>query len=218
MSSCSDHNVGQMLHAYELGMLEQDEERQFEIHMIECNHCRAELARSSDLATLIRSEPNTCETTDQLRDYKVDDSRSWFSRNYVPVSAMLAVLCLILIYPAFHWVTNSGDGSRHVVPIDRVLTLLQSRSESDNSSFKPTERIVLVVGWAGVAVGKDYNLTITRADTGDIVYYSPTTRFNESGLAELLIEPNTLPTGNYVVRISNSNGTGEWDDLAFQCK
>lgn len=218
MSSCSDQIVGRMLHAYELGMLEEDEEQRFEIHLITCSFCQSQLARSSDLVKAMKGEQINTSETGLASDEVADGARSWLARNYVSVTAVLAVLCLVLTYPAFHWLAASGDGSGHVVPIDRRLTLLQNRSDSDNSSFNRTERIIIVAGWAGVMVGQDYDLTITRVESGDLVFHGHTTRFNESGLVELLIEPSTFPAGNYVVRIRNSDGSGDWDDLTFQCK
>lgn len=53
MNNCTDKSFERNTHAYELGILSADEERKFEIHLIECNRCFSEVLRFQNQASLL---------------------------------------------------------------------------------------------------------------------------------------------------------------------
>ena len=41
MDKCIDTKLGEQLFAYELGVLDEESLARFEVHLLECNYCRA---------------------------------------------------------------------------------------------------------------------------------------------------------------------------------
>jgi hypothetical protein len=57
MSECVEPKLEAMLHAYELGMLDDSERRAFEIHLMECDTCFEKVKRFASPASLLRENP-----------------------------------------------------------------------------------------------------------------------------------------------------------------
>jgi tetratricopeptide (TPR) repeat protein/TolB-like protein len=58
MSQCTDQRFRQMLHAYELGMLNDDDRRQVELHLLDCPDCFNYIQSRQDSASLLREDPD----------------------------------------------------------------------------------------------------------------------------------------------------------------
>ncbi len=56
MSECTNQHYKKLLHAYELGMLDENERRLFEIHLLECEYCLEMAQKSKKAVQLMRSD------------------------------------------------------------------------------------------------------------------------------------------------------------------
>ena len=66
MSGCTDKRFAQMLYAYELGMLSDEEQRELELHLLDCDDCFRNVAEFRRAAGLIRSDPEVRVTVDRV--------------------------------------------------------------------------------------------------------------------------------------------------------
>ncbi len=55
MSKCIDPQLGKMLKAYELGLLQDKEREEFELHLLDCLYCHRQALEFKDAATLMRN-------------------------------------------------------------------------------------------------------------------------------------------------------------------
>ncbi|UCC44669.1 MAG: tetratricopeptide repeat protein [Candidatus Zixiibacteriota bacterium] len=62
MSECIDKQLGRLLHAYELGMLSEEESDALEVHMLECMYCNDKVRQLQNTCDLLRHSP-------ELRDF-----------------------------------------------------------------------------------------------------------------------------------------------------
>ncbi|MBU0982371.1 MAG: zf-HC2 domain-containing protein, partial [candidate division Zixibacteria bacterium] len=56
MSDCTDKRYEQLLHAFELGMLNDDDRLAFQEHLLNCPHCFEQARAMEDVADLMRND------------------------------------------------------------------------------------------------------------------------------------------------------------------
>ncbi len=108
MSGCGNRRFEELLHAYELGMLTDQERGELEIHLLECSHCFAKvehltgaaqiMRRDSDIRTLVKELDTAFETegyTAVERDRTSPTRRARLA--LIPFSAIAALLLLFFI-------------------------------------------------------------------------------------------------------------------------
>lgn len=56
MSKCIDESIGSMVHAYELGLLSEEDANAVEIHLLECSYCNERFLELAETARTLRSD------------------------------------------------------------------------------------------------------------------------------------------------------------------
>ncbi|UCC43935.1 MAG: tetratricopeptide repeat protein [Candidatus Zixiibacteriota bacterium] len=74
MSECLDKQYERRLHAYQLGMLQGEERRRVELHILECDSCREQAAQFEPAAHLIRGDTDVRQ---QLADLAEQESEGY---------------------------------------------------------------------------------------------------------------------------------------------
>jgi len=135
MTNCIDHRYGDLLYAYELGMLSEDERKAFEQHLIECEFCSSRAAKNLEVAAIIRHDSEIHDYTASLADDavadKVSDSRAtparkriWRRWSYsIPAAAALLLVLLLVdwqidIRPANEVI--AGENRLVILPFENV--------------------------------------------------------------------------------------------------
>jgi len=108
MDGCRDKHFRNMQWAYELGLLDDDERRAFELHVLECEYCRRDLKQFSDTALLIKHDPDVHRTIHRIAVKRTAEvSHKGQERAFrkglrlvsVPAVLMAAVLLILLLKP-----------------------------------------------------------------------------------------------------------------------
>jgi tetratricopeptide (TPR) repeat protein len=104
VSDCTNRLLGDKLYAYELGMLNDREHEEVEIHILECPFCREMARQFEPTALLLRHDPSVRlhvqnliaeDARDRVESYKSPRRRKWVS--FVPFTAAAAILLVFLI-------------------------------------------------------------------------------------------------------------------------
>jgi len=101
MSNCADRELAQKLYAYELGLLSEDEQRAFEIHLYKCEGCFREYLRFTETAKLLRDDPDVREDVRRLAEefppikQTAVEGRRW--KTLVPAAVLAAAALVILL-------------------------------------------------------------------------------------------------------------------------
>jgi len=139
MRRCIDSRYGDMLYAYELGMLSDDEKAAFEQHLIKCEFCSLRAEKNLEIVEIIRNDPEIHEYTVSLGDEGVNErdleSRSrtagrpaWKLWSYsIPVAAVLLLVLLLIDWQIDIRPTNE------VVAADNRLVILYFDNVADPS-------------------------------------------------------------------------------------
>ena len=110
MSKCINEEIGAMLHAYELGMLSEEDSNRVEVHLLECPHCNQMFLEFLQAARALRSdtevrpvleklnEKTTSQgTTDAAQEGTKSDRRRTKVVRYLMAAA--AVIVLLVLKP-----------------------------------------------------------------------------------------------------------------------
>jgi len=109
VEGCKNEFYNNMIHAYELGLLSEDDKKAFEIHLLECSHCLMAVREFERTVLHLKKEPSIREyiyehtrTDEKAESVEEDSSRIGFFRKakWSPVAAVLAfaVILTILIF------------------------------------------------------------------------------------------------------------------------
>ncbi len=143
--TCLDSKYGAMLHAYELGLLPEDERDLFESHLMDCDACYARVRELADHAPALRTNPKVRTIIDRLT---AEDSDPVGLKKTTPkkiptnlwraFAAVAAVLVILLISP---WKIQIGPGDEAVASVTTLAIL------DFETTFEDTSQT-----WIGVAV------------------------------------------------------------------
>ncbi|MFC1475822.1 tetratricopeptide repeat protein [Candidatus Zixiibacteriota bacterium] len=107
MSGCHDKRFPDMLWAYEVGLLDDDDRRALELHVLECEYCREDLKQFSRAAQLIKRDPDIHQTIHRLaqkRPAAVSARRQqkrtlpgWWRPAFVPAALVAAAVFLVFL-------------------------------------------------------------------------------------------------------------------------
>jgi tetratricopeptide (TPR) repeat protein len=152
MSECRDKRFRDMIHAYELGMLTDDDRRRFEIHMLECDSCFALVERSKATSRLLNTDKSIREVVDRTDRENTPDKNSERSRpterrvwsRMLPMGlAAAAVLVLLIVQP---WDIQFRSTQEAVAAENRLAVLYFENlvDLTDSSGLSPVATNLLI--------------------------------------------------------------------------
>jgi hypothetical protein len=210
-----------MLHAYEIGMLSEEDASRFEIHIIECESCREQVRRFSGGSALLRHDDEFTQIARNAVRKSVQEggllkrivstlgSRSSWLRK--PVLAY--VLALLLAYPAYLGLRPD----QAVISPSTVIILDDMRSLS-MPKFKSEDGATLVVDAIFKrAKGHDraFMISIVHEEDGKVVYTDDFT-FSTANRNAVEIPGGTLAPGKYELRLVDPEGELEFAPREFR--
>jgi tetratricopeptide (TPR) repeat protein len=118
VAECTNKKLAGMLHAYELGLLSDDDRVQFEQHLIECDRCFAEATRLSEAARLLKLDPETRQRVQEVTRPQSDLGHGSakprrLMRALIPVAVTIAVVLVLVL----------KDWRIEITPSDSVLAV-----------------------------------------------------------------------------------------------
>jgi len=226
MSQCVNTELGEMLHAYETGVLSEHDSEAFEVHLIECRYCRNEVLRFETASTMIRHDPTFRDIADSIESSKPEPksffksilSFLWPNTPLIFKPAIGFLLILLLAYPAYLGVmVQTGSISvESIGPGERVMTLSAYRSISV-PSFAADEsvRIDLSASYQYIEYdGRPLIIRIVSVETEKEVFRSDDWQLSQ----ELRIPANSLDPGKYSLELEDPKGEIEFNPREFRVK
>lgn len=105
MSGCIDRRFEKMLYAFELGLLKEDELREMEIHLIECNSCFEKARQFENASNLLKFDPDVRESVMLQQLEEVSETKSekgiWgqFLKNRFALAVAAIFVAILLFQP-----------------------------------------------------------------------------------------------------------------------
>ena len=208
---CTDEKVGKLLHAYELGALSDEDAERFEIHLLGCEQCFAEVQQFSQSANILRDDhamlqdagkttvPDTgpASLTGRIRRYL------WPDMPLVFRPAVTIVLILLLIYPAYLGLLSvRGHDARTVVSV----SLMSARSSAAEAISIPAGKDLVISFHIHDAVpGDEYLLELRDDENSRLIYDESFSDFDEYSLGSILIPNDLMKNGRYRLELTGGN-------------
>ncbi|MBD3234787.1 MAG: hypothetical protein GF315_13760 [candidate division Zixibacteria bacterium] len=209
MDKCYDQKIGKMLHAYEMGILSEEEAEQFEMHLMDCQYCYSQLESFDDGARLLSGDQDIRRLL-QKRSLEESDSKTRMQRiwNYLwpqtPLVFKPAVayfIILVLAIPVITGILSKGGNS--IRPLQSI-TLVANRSSLDNS-FSITEESSGLINFElpEAETGSEYKVVI-KNERGNEVYRDDHCRpKDEFGIGQLYIPLHKMRPGLYKLIVTS---------------
>jgi|GEM_PF-6600982 len=219
MTNCTESSIGVKLHAYELNLLRGAELEEFEQHLLQCSACVEELKISAKVSTVLRVDAAVQSIAAEfaIENKSAAVSRLWDTNVFVLLRpALLLIVIAILIYPAYLGMQSQPEDTPSLMPVEAHLSLVQTRDGGPKSTLSAGKRTALTVMFPNTNRKDVYRLEVMRIGDSIAVYSNAKTSLDESLTASVVVEPNSLKMGDYIVRLRNLDGSGDWLDIPFQ--
>jgi hypothetical protein len=220
-TACINGKVGDLLHAYELGILSPEEADKFEVHLLDCEYCAQKVAAFGRQAEILRSgrqvAEEIAEQAAEVADVTGEASGMW--ARFWPTGSpflkpgLLLLIILILLIPAYRGMFIAK--SPQIGP-PQVVNLVPFR-DSEPECFDRSRRGdgLLTFVYPGAATGKPYIIQI-GSESGEIIFAdSSYAAFDEYGTGRLLFPAKLMKPGRYKLLISSEGAPGNSREYAF---
>lgn len=98
MDKCKDKRFREMLYAYELGMLLEEERRELELHLLDCESCLQSVMEFKSAAQLLRHDADIRDSIEEIaHEHNLQPTRKSIWAKLIPSVAAVAILVILLI-------------------------------------------------------------------------------------------------------------------------
>lgn len=199
MSKCTDRHLGDMLHAYELGILEEDDQREFEAHLLVCDQCFERVQALLPQAALLRHAPEVeAIAREAVKKGEAEDKSSVsLVRRLVstPVVRYLAAAAILIVaaVPVVRYSVFDG------APDQEIFLSAVRGSEDAVIDLSAGGRVAITFAVPGVTESSVCAVTIFD-QKGDTLFSDPSlSGFGRAGQAVVELETSAFHPGIYVL-------------------
>ena len=210
MSKCKDSDLGNLLHAYELNVLSEEDIERFEIHLMECEHCFNQLKNFEQEATLLSSDDEVRELVREVSREEYPESESFLKRIWrylwpeTPLffkPALAYLLILLMILPVYHGLKKLTENE--IRPV-QAISLFPDRSTAEEV-FKISvggDGLISFV-FRGAVAGESYRVVIESEDGREIFRDDAFINFDEYETGQVLLPLAKMKPGSYRLVITD---------------
>jgi hypothetical protein len=215
-----------MLHAYELGLLEDPDRQAMEIHLIDCESCFRRLRGFSAPASLLRRDPQTrshvSEWTADVMGTHADNKRRGLSEklfaipSVVRYAALAALIVLIGVSIYLYNYSGAGDSARN-----QIITFAAVRSSSSATvDLSVGGDLQLRFYISQPPIQTEYALYIVGPDGQAVYRRTPYADVDSIGFGQIEIATSLMKPGIYrlIVRSAADSSLPPLREYAFRAR
>ena len=213
---CNNPEIGALLHAWELGILDDEDTRRFEQHLLACSVCAQQAEAFAETAQLLRSDEDLRQSvSDSARHTSPIEvgTRSWWRRYFWPAETPLMIrpavtltLVLLLLYPAWRGLQTDSVTNIRTVP---SVSLYPSRSADALTAVAgPDDDVLISFVFEGATPDRIYELSIQSRDGKDIFREPAYRGFDRFGSGFVILPASLSPDGQYVLTVVDPRISG----------
>jgi hypothetical protein len=222
MSKCTDRNVANLLHGYELGTLTDEERERFEVHLLQCEHCHNLLTGFERESSLLVSSEAAREAVERALLPQVGLRRFagriwrrlWPDAPFVFRPAVIYVVILLLIVPAY--LGLRGPDALLVTEVGQTVHLSPTRTVSAAFSKTADDNGLLTFEFDGYRPDGVYRVAIEFEDGAVVYENSEFSSFDEREIGGLNLEISEMAPGRYRLTVTDAqsdSAAGGWEYL-----
>jgi hypothetical protein len=197
-NQCIDPEIGILLHAYELKLLDEENATRFEMHLLKCRYCFEEVQLFSEESDILHADNKIKKLTAKEASPGFV-KRLWrylWPETPIIFRPAVGILTILLIaVPA--WFVFHGTGEKQVRPIYTIaLVPLRSAPESEYKLSSGAD-VLLNFVYENAAPQKKYRIVIMDKSGQEFYRNDSFTGFDKYGAGQLLVTRNSLKAGIY---------------------
>lgn len=162
MSRCKKPEIKKLFHAYELGLLGEDQIQELELHLLECEECFGELKSFENEALSLKQSQKIKEHVYELTESKKSDEATGFKLKRLLIPLVAAAIIIFMLISPWQIDIKTGDD---VQAIDNQI-LVAPFDMTDTSTDTPDMGRVL----SNLIINKFNSETSVRALTDQRMY------------------------------------------------
>lgn len=209
MSKCINRDAGSLLHGYEIGILSEQECEQFELHLLECEHCNELLNSFERHASLLKTSRRVKAFIDEtLSKEAVTESLLsriwrylWPKAPFVFRPAVAYLLVLLLAIPAYQGLRKPGILT--VGEFKQTIHLSPTRAAAKTLKKSTSDNVLLTFQFDGYRSGGTYQVVIESEDGAVIYSNNEFSSFDEREIGSLSLAISEMKPGKYRLIISD---------------
>lgn len=222
--NCINPKIGSLMHAYELGILTDEDAERFEMHILKCSHCfnevkdfepESELLASADsvLGEIISSADTGIEIASRPSALKQIWNHIWPDKPFIFRPAVAFVLILLLMYPAYKGIMPAGK--LEVKPVFAISLFPMRSIEPISAKIEEGRDIILSFVYQGAIPGKKYIVELIDRSGNVVIRSDSFADFDEFEMGQLLIPHGYLDPGIYKLKISDAEDPASDDAQSY---
>jgi len=107
VNKCTDKRFRDMIHAYELHMLTEDERREFELHLLDCDSCMEEVKQFGETVREMRRSAEVRDSVREMAEIKSAEKSGFLHRlgdwkTIAPPALVMVAIILVLVLKPWH--------------------------------------------------------------------------------------------------------------------
>ena len=204
MSPCVDPRFEEMLHAYELRLIDDEDRQQLELHLLECEHCYQKVRRLESAMALVRDDQAIRERVIE----SVPEEPAVKTR--IPASRMARfAVAAAIIFVAGVSLFRVLSQDEQPPQVQQTILLISTRS-ADTPSLARAEGGLAAIRFVyeDAAMDRAYDITIQTREGTVVLTWDGFSQFNDQGLGEWVVPIDQLEPGPYVLRIGPAGAPG----------
>lgn len=213
MKRCIDTQIGKLLHEYEMGWLSDRDNERFELHLMDCEFCFAEVERFKNVARLLSEDEEIITTVTELvgTDDRPEGVRSrlrnlfWPKTNFFlkPAFAYTVVILLSAIIIQEIFIPSGWENRVRQV---QMIDLVSTRGPLLTIHPEPEKDLILNFGFEDAVNGRLYQINLKSEKEG-LLYSDHRFAFDSRQAGRLVIPYGSLSEGEYILIIEDPADT-----------
>ena len=202
MSQCTDKDVGQLLHDYELGLLSAEESRRFELHLYECDHCLKQVREFRESSRILIGDPDFREITSDLVGKARTEETSRRAFPYLNL-LMAAVIVLAIAVPLYRLAFFED-----IPAVTQTLELNPARAGANNIVYLDDGGSVEIKYYIADYYSGSVDLVISSVEGDTVLTRADFTEYAAPGVGTITLHTNGLSEGHYVLVVTPDAAMG----------
>jgi len=210
MAKCTDPDIGQLIHAYELTLLSDEERELFELHYMSCEYCYKKIQDFEQEADIMKPNEKIKKIVSEALRERENPSASFFRRiwNYLwpkgPLVFRPALIYSLALLLAFIGYYGSEMKREEGVASVQICELHPIRSEKRNVFKKSLKKDgILLFYFEHAESGESYEVVVEHEEGWVAFDEKRFDLFDDYGSGQLLWPQEKMKTGQYQIAITD---------------
>jgi len=207
MKECSNKGLGQLLHDYELGLLSEEDNHRFEMHLYECDFCLAQAKEFIDVSKILAKDPEAKALINKIAE---EPEGKEGKKRTSPLLKLLiaAILVVVIAIPVYKYGINEKGPA-----VVQTLDFLPSRAGGSDILYLEKGGDAAINFFISEYFHGSVELVISKVGGDTILSLPDFDKINDHGMGTITLPVDDFSAGHYMLQVSPSDNSASPDRL-----